>query len=218
MNEFRVRATGAIITEQELRFASIHMLPLVIDADACELEEVDPVLVAPAPSITSSQTVRRNGVVQDGLGNWVYAWLVEDLTNDQVAAALVLAKTSFITQVDKDVDAIYASVIGSRATEYSEALAQAQEFAARDPAYSGEAPAYVASWAAAKASSKWTTQQAAEDIIATGAAWLTAANAIRSNRLLRKEQARVATNLAGVTTAKTQWNGFVAYILGQLGI
>lgn len=117
-------------------------------------------------------------------------------------------------KIDADTDALYAAVIGNRAAEYTVAEAEATAFA--DGGYTADpAPASVASWATAKG---WTAQAAADDIIATASAWRTAQAAIRANRLLRKEQARTAADLAALATTRAQWAGFVAAIREKLGV
>lgn len=121
-------------------------------------------------------------------------------------------KASALIQIDTDVDAINNAVIGSRAQEYELAEKHAQEY--KDAGYSGPVPSSVQSWATAKA---WTTTQAADDILTTAAHWRTAQAAIRAQRLLRKEQVRSATDVAGITAATAAWAGFVAAIRGQLG-
>ena len=120
------------------------------------------------------------------------------------------ARDKLIRQIDMDADAIYAAVQGNRGNEY--ALAEQDAIAFKAASYTGTVPASVQSWATAKAQ---TAQWAADDILATASAWRTAMGAIRSNRLQRKEQARVATDLAPVAAA---WNGFVVAIRSQLGV
>ncbi|MEW9586724.1 hypothetical protein [Paraburkholderia sp. DGU8] len=86
--EYRIRATGAVVSEAELRAAHPDsVLPSPLTADALEFAGADAVLEAPAPTVTATQTVARNGVTQDAGGNWVTAWVVTDMTADQVAAA-----------------------------------------------------------------------------------------------------------------------------------
>jgi hypothetical protein len=131
-----------------------------------------------------------------------------------LAAQLATASAALVKQIDADTDALYAAVIGNRAAEYTVAEAEATAFA--DGGYTADpAPASVASWATAKG---WTAQAAADDIIATATAWRTAQAAIRANRLLRKEQARTAADLAALTTTRAQWAGFVAAVRAQLGV
>lgn len=128
------------------------------------------------------------------------------------------AKASGIVQIDADADALRKSVIGERVTEYQTALAQAQTFAAAG--YEGPVPAYVESWLDAKNSvgSEWTAQQAADDIIATGQAWLGAESEIRAARLLRKEQVKAAQDASGIDAALAAWAAFLAALRQQLGV
>jgi hypothetical protein len=87
-------------------------------------------------------------------------------------------------------------------------LAARQAAAYKQAGYSGAVPAAVQSWATAKG---WTATQAADDILATEAAWMAVLAAIRNIRLPAKEQARAATDrailadvLAGVRAALAQ--------------
>jgi len=84
MNIFRIRATGELVTEQALRASLPFVLPQVIDADACNQAEVDPVLASPPPVVTEFQRVLPDGAVQDGLGNWVQAWRVENWSQEEI--------------------------------------------------------------------------------------------------------------------------------------
>ena len=131
-----------------------------------------------------------------------------DMTGMPSAAGI---KAANLKKIDADVDAIYASAIGNRATEYSEAEAQATAF--KTAGYTGTVPAYVASWLSNNTKALTTATQAADDIMAQANAWRGAAASIRSNRLLAKK------NLANdVATAMAQWQGFVAAIRSSLGI
>lgn len=122
-------------------------------------------------------------------------------------------KAAFIKKVDADVDAIYDAAIGNRGPEYDQASAEANAF--KTAGYTGTVPASVSSWSAAKG---WTAQAAADDIIAAAARLTTARDAIRAQRLLRKEQAKAAVDAAALATVTAQWAGFVSYIRGQLGV
>jgi hypothetical protein len=123
-----------------------------------------------------------------------------------------------VLKIDVDADAIRNAVLGGRTTEYQEALADAQAFAAAG--FAGTVPPGVKSWLDAKTAvgAGWTAQQAAQDILDTGAAWKAAQDAIRSHRLLRKEQVRAATTLAQIDEAMAAWGAFTVYIRTQLGL
>lgn len=120
-------------------------------------------------------------------------------------------KAANAKKVDADADAIYAAAIGNRATEYSEAEAQATAFKAAG--YTGTVPAFVANWLSNNTKGFTTALQAADDILAQATAWRGAATAIRGNRLLAKKN---ITN--DVPTAMAQWDGFVVAIRSSLGI
>jgi len=85
MAEYRNRTTGEIKTQGELRRDNPNMsMPRVWNSNVHDALNVDPVLPAPQPTegIGAYQTVRRNGVVQDSLGNWVQAWEIVDMFSD----------------------------------------------------------------------------------------------------------------------------------------
>lgn len=118
-----------------------------------------------------------------------------------------------VMQIDADTDIIYGTMLGNREQEYT--LAETDASAYKAAGYSGTVPASVQCWATAKA---WTARQAADDILATAAAWRSAQASIRAQRLTSKEAVRAAVDAAGVNTAMTTWAVFVATIRGQLGI
>jgi len=60
-------------------------LPRVWTSSICDSLGIDPVLEAPAPTPSGEyKSVSRNGVVQDALGNWVFAWVERDMFSDYV--------------------------------------------------------------------------------------------------------------------------------------
>lgn len=85
MTEYRDRTTGELKNQGELRRDNPNMsLPKVWNEFTFDALNVDPVLRAPKPTegIGAYQSVRRNGVVQDSLGNWVEAWEIADMFSD----------------------------------------------------------------------------------------------------------------------------------------
>lgn len=90
--EYRDRTSGDLLTEQQVRESINALLPAVLGAAECDILNVDPILASPVPTPTSTQYVVRNGVVQDGLGNWVQAWSVVDKQASDISAALADAK------------------------------------------------------------------------------------------------------------------------------
>lgn len=85
MTEYRDRTTGELKSQGELRRDNPNMsLPKVWNEFTFDALNVDPVLRSPKPTegIGAYQKVRRNGVVQDSLGNWVEAWEIADMFSD----------------------------------------------------------------------------------------------------------------------------------------
>lgn len=112
MNQYRIRDTGKLVTESELRaLFPDTSLPLPLSADALAFCGADPILESPAPAITVTQTAVRNGVSQDSAGNWVYAWTVQDMSADEIAAALATAKAA---KADAIAQACAAQIIGGQ--------------------------------------------------------------------------------------------------------
>ncbi|MDP2369345.1 hypothetical protein [Rhodoferax sp.] len=134
----------------------------------------------------------------------------------ELAMPLAEQRADAVKKIDAETDALIGAVIGNRASEYERAEAQAIAYAAAG--YTGPVPSSVQSWADAKVAQGWTTQMAADDILATANAWRPAQEAIRAQRLLRKEQARAAADPAAVAGVLAQWAGFLAAIRGQLGV
>tara|TARA_R100001460_G_scaffold45_5_gene221 strand:- start:11703 stop:12200 length:498 start_codon:yes stop_codon:yes gene_type:complete len=104
MSEYRVRATGEVKFQGQVRLDNKNMsLPKVWTANVCDALGVDPVLAAPAPEPSAAyKSVVRNGVVQDGKGNWVYAWVEREMfteyTDDNGDVQTVAAqKTAYDT-------------------------------------------------------------------------------------------------------------------------
>lgn len=132
MGEYRHRTTGEVKTQGEWRAAHRNTsFPKVWTQTTLDSLQLDAVLEAPKPTAGQYQTVVRNGVTQDAKGNWVTAWLVQDMfaddadgtkaekeaayqaSLDAVAAASVrakrnslLAETDYLALTDNTLDAI----------------------------------------------------------------------------------------------------------------
>ena len=105
MSEYRVRATGEVKSQGQIRLDNKNMsLPKVWNANVCDALGVDPVLEAPEPAPSDSyKSVVRNGAVQDANGNWVQAWVEREMfteyTDDEGNVQTVDAqKTAYDTQ------------------------------------------------------------------------------------------------------------------------
>ena len=81
MAEYRNRSSGEIKTDTELRAENKNMsLPKAWNSSVHDALGVDPVLEAPAPAPSAAyKSVVRNGAVEDGKGNWVYAWVEREM-------------------------------------------------------------------------------------------------------------------------------------------
>ena len=78
MNEFRIRATGAIVAESSLR--ALSSLPASLDTSVLDSIGVDRVYATAQPPYNPRiETVIRDGVVQNADGRWEAAWRVESI-------------------------------------------------------------------------------------------------------------------------------------------
>ena len=81
MSEYRIRSTGEVKTQGQIR--SMHpnvSLPKVWNANVNETLGIDPVMASPKPDPSGDyKVVVRNGVEQDANGNWVWAWTENDM-------------------------------------------------------------------------------------------------------------------------------------------
>ena len=81
MSEYRIRSTGEVKTQGQIR--SMHpnvSLPKVWNENVNETLGIDPVLASPKPDPSAEyKDVVRNGVEQDAKGNWVWAWTENDM-------------------------------------------------------------------------------------------------------------------------------------------
>ena len=109
MSEYRVRATGEVKSQGQIRLDNKNMsLPRVWTANVCDALGVDPVLAAPAPEPSAAyKSVVRNGAVQDAKGNWVQAWVEREMfteyTDENGDVQTVAAqKTAYDTLVNND--------------------------------------------------------------------------------------------------------------------
>ena len=109
MSEYRVRATGEVKSQGQIRNDNKNMsLPKVWNANVCDALGVDPVLAAPAPAPSGDyKSVVRNGVVQDANGNWVQAWVEREMfteyTDDEGNVQTVDAqKTAYDTKKNNE--------------------------------------------------------------------------------------------------------------------
>ena len=81
MSEYRIRSTGEVKTQGQIRSDNPNVsLPKVWNDNVNETLGIDPVFASPKPEPSGDyKSVVRNGVVQDANGNWVQAWTERDM-------------------------------------------------------------------------------------------------------------------------------------------
>lgn len=123
------------------------------------------------------------------------AWVLDVLRQ---AELLELLKGDLCRAIDAAADAARLAIAGDplRVTEYERAAAESQVY--KDAGYSGTVPPTVKSWAEAK---RWSSQQAADNILAEAAAWNQALYSIRDMRLKGKEAVRQSADEAAAQIA-----------------
>lgn len=86
MAEYRIRETGAVVTESELR--AMHpntSFPSIMTAETVDDLGADVVFEGPQPTATKYQVVYRDGVEQID-GKWYSKYSVSDMDADAIAA------------------------------------------------------------------------------------------------------------------------------------
>lgn len=118
MSEYRVRATGEVKNQGQIRRDNPNMsLPRVWKAATCDALGIDPVLIAPAPAPSADyKIVVRNGVTQDANNNWVYAWVERDMFADTTETVVAEDGTeSTVTTTKEEHEAAYQAKLDAEA-------------------------------------------------------------------------------------------------------
>ena len=110
MSEYRVRATGEVKNQGQIRRDNPNVsLPRVWNDNVCNVLGIDPVLASPKPDTTGDyKVVVRNGVTQDANNNWVYAWVERDMfadTTDEDGVTTTKAEHETAYQAKLDAEA-----------------------------------------------------------------------------------------------------------------
>lgn len=83
---YRVREGGAVLTQGQVRGLYPNTsFPAVWDQSVCNFIGIDPILASPQPTPSLLETVFKEGVEQDSLGNWVEKWALRPLFSDQMS-------------------------------------------------------------------------------------------------------------------------------------
>lgn len=142
MTEYRDRTTGELKSQGQLRKENPNMsLPKAWNNNVHDALNVDPVLRAPQPSegIGKYQTVRRNGVVQDSLGNWVEAWEISDMFADTTVDGVTTTKAEHEVAYQARLDSDAAE---RNRTERNRLIAETDWWASSDLTMTAEQTAY----------------------------------------------------------------------------
>lgn len=95
MNEIYLLPTQESISETEFRALHENIsFPAVLSKEILAEYDAVAVLASPQPVVTAFQSVQRDGVVQDALGNYVQAWKVVDWQQEQIDSFKASAKAS----------------------------------------------------------------------------------------------------------------------------
>ena len=118
MSEYRIRSTGEVKTQGQIR--SDHpntSLPKVWTEATCDGLGIDPVLASPQPEPSGDyKVVVRNGVEQDANDNWVYAWTERDMFteySEDVTDEEGVTTTNVVTVQDQ-IDAYEANKLATK--------------------------------------------------------------------------------------------------------
>ena len=118
MSEYRIRSTGEVKTQGQIR--SDHpntSLPKVWTEATCDGLGIDPVFPSPQPAPSGDyKVVVRDGVEQDDNGNWVYAWTERDMFTEyeeEVTDEDGVTTTSVVT-VQSQIDAYEANKLATK--------------------------------------------------------------------------------------------------------
>ena len=146
MSEYRIRSTGEVKTQGQIR--SMHpnvSLPKVWNVNVNETLGIDPVLASPQPDPSGDyKVVVRNGVEQDANGNWVYAWIENDMFQEYTETDEDGVETTVTVQAQKDAK-VAADNAALEATERStrdNLLKATDHFALSDVTMSAEMTTY----------------------------------------------------------------------------
>lgn len=149
-------------------------------------------------------------------GDWIVDVIPDPGTEpDPPVKSLDDKKTELCLSIDRSADAARLKIAGDplRAIEYQ--LAEQEAAAYRAAGYTGAVGGAVQSWADAKG---WTTQAAADDILAVAAAWNQALYALRDIRLKGKEAVRAAADEAAATIAADAAIAQIQAVLTGMGL
>lgn len=117
MSEYRVRTTGEIKTQGEVRRDNPNMsLPRVWNDNTCTALNIEPVLRSPKPAPSAPyKMVIRNGAERDANNNWVQAWVERDMFETYTnMEGVEVTKEQQETEYQEKLDAIAADQVRAK--------------------------------------------------------------------------------------------------------
>ena len=142
MSEYRVRATGEVKNQGQIRRDNPNVsLPRVWNNNVNETLGIDPVLASPKPEPSGDyKVVVRNGVEQDANGNWVQAWTEREMfteyTDDDGNTVTVQAQKDAKTAADN------ASLAATERSTRNELLKATDHYGLSDVTMSADMATY----------------------------------------------------------------------------
>lgn len=102
MNYFRMRDTGAVVSETQYREAHEQVFPVPLVP-----EDADAVLQSPAPSCSEHQYCIQNGVKQDSKGNWIWDWDIITMSDAEITTYENAKAVSTTAAVASKIDSLW---------------------------------------------------------------------------------------------------------------
>lgn len=94
MSEYRLKETGEILTQGQIRKLNPNVsLPKVWNSNVYDTLGIDPVFETPKPDTTGDyKVVVRDGAEQDANNNWVQKWVERDMFSDTTEDGVTTTK------------------------------------------------------------------------------------------------------------------------------
>ena len=142
MSEYRIRSTGEVKTQGQIR--SMHpnvSLPKIWGSNVHESLGIDPVLTSNKPSPSGDyKVVVRNGVEQDGNGNWTQAWAEEDMFQEYTDSDNNVVSVQ--SQIDAKVELEKSTLAMTARSSRDELLKETDHYGLSDATMSAEMTTY----------------------------------------------------------------------------
>jgi len=121
MSEFRIRSTGEIKTQGQIRKENPNIsLPRIWNQNVYDVLEIDPILESARPEKTRNySSIIKNGVVQDSNGNWIWNWEEVDMFSEYVDGdGVTHTKTEQEQQYQQTIDDQSAEIVRNTRNRY----------------------------------------------------------------------------------------------------